>query len=184
MKKLIALALLGSLSAATNAAPVTITFDDPATETYVYYPAGLYPAQMTITKDGFVVTALGLIGSSGDKEAYGWTFENYGPGYTFPVSIRRSDGGAFALHSYDQFGASGVSYQLADGSQFYAEYSDIVGTDALLNVTGVAFFPSGAPYEPVTLDNIVVSAVPVPAAVWLFISALGLLGIRPRLSRT
>jgi hypothetical protein len=33
MKKLIAVVLLGLLSGVTNAAQVTITFDDPATET-------------------------------------------------------------------------------------------------------------------------------------------------------
>lgn len=49
------------------------------------------------------------------------------------------------------------------------------------NVTGVAPFFVLQEFD-FEVDNIVVSVVPIPAAVWLFASALGLLGFRSRLS--
>jgi hypothetical protein len=55
------------------------------------------------------------------------------------------------------------------------------------NITGMAgladldiSFNGGTYYAPFDMDNIQLSVIPVPAAVWLFMSALGVLGWRSR----
>lgn len=121
------------------------------------------------------------------------------------VSLSRADGGAFALYSLDWlvgspnnsagvFSINGTTMSggniqyLASGSGG-APFSGqtTLGTGDWLNlqsvyISGVA---SNTFDQQVNLqvDNIVVSAVPIPAAVWLFVSALGLLGVQRRIRR-
>jgi len=102
------------------------------------------------------------------------------------VSMRRVDGGAFAIHSLDLFyqtdnfqGFTLTSGTLAGGGA--ANLSVPVGTGDWLNLEIVSFNAVGDGFgfggqTIVQIDNIVVSAVPVPAAAWLFGSGLAALG--------
>jgi hypothetical protein len=100
------------------------------------------------------------------------------------IDLEREDGGAFAFYSADWTGYQenvSVYGRLADGSNTL----DAVGTGDWLNVVSVTFTASG-PFcttncyfdlAGLEVDDIVVgSAVPIPAAVWLFGSALAGLG--------
>jgi hypothetical protein len=76
---------------------------------------------------------------------------------------------------------SGIEGTLAAGGTVTA--ATPFGTGGWLNLqsfrvfaTGDGFFAFGT--SAVELDNVVVNVVPIPAAVWLFASALGLLGVR------
>jgi hypothetical protein len=103
---------------------------------------------------------------------------------TVIATIEREDGGAFAFYSADLTrDGSGLAYRgILEGGGFA---SDPTGTGDWLNVIAVEFrasgdfctsfcFPSSAT---VLVDDIVVgAAVPIPAAVWLFGSALAGLG--------
>jgi hypothetical protein len=171
----LALFLLGSVTA--NAATVTITFDDPATETYWTFDDPYSGGTVDVVeKEGFDVLASGLGGTSDDRNATGYFITLDGYYADMPVSIYRVDGGAFTLHSFDAEGLSNFDYRLADGGGGSASDLAQLPGGVLSNVTRVDFNAHRGIYDLVSIDNIVVSAVPVPAAIWLFGSGLGLLG--------
>ena len=99
------------------------------------------------------------------------------------ISLRREDDGVFALYAFDvdyfgpDYSFRGIT---ADGGS--VNLSTPLGTGDWLNLTRVSWdveTPAYFPYADdigVSVDNIVVSAVPVPAAVWLFGSGLAVLG--------
>jgi len=102
------------------------------------------------------------------------------------VAMRKADGGAFALHSIDlllqtdPYGGS-ISYSGTLEGGGAADLSTAVGTGDWLNLVLVDFTAYGdgfglGGFTSVEIDNVNVSAVPVPAAVWLFGSALAGLG--------
>jgi len=105
-----------------------------------------------------------------------------------PLSIiimQRTDGGAFALRGFDLFfgnlplDATNTIYgTVAGGVAGAADLSVPVGTGDWLNLTQVTFesISSGIGSSSIEIDNIVVTAVPIPAAFWLFGSALAGLG--------
>jgi hypothetical protein len=91
------------------------------------------------------------------------------------VSISRVDGQAFALLDIDLFLVASFSASV-DGGVFSGSLADI-GAGDWLNITQVTFESEAVAFAPVSIDNVVVgSAVPVPAAVWLFGSGLAALG--------
>jgi len=125
-------------------------------------------------------------GNSGSKALGGSISDVVGQdtfGARVTITMERTDGNSFALYDFDFFAdhdvdgySSVVGYVAGGGSA-----SGAVGTGDWLNLTSVTFQVSGSGFwighATAEVDNIVVgAAVPVPAAVWLFGSALGALG--------
>jgi hypothetical protein len=126
-----------------------------------------------------------LIGASGSKSLGALNYWGGQDGYGAQVfvSMRKADSGAFAISSLDLvlagLGGTSISGTLAGGGS--AQLSVPVGTGDWLNLELVTFSATGSGFGElgatvVELDNIVVTAVPIPAAVWLFGSALAGLG--------
>jgi len=101
------------------------------------------------------------------------------------LSLKREDDGFFALYSYDLLTTGvlfGVEVTGTTAGGQTVTLSTPLGTGDWLNLQNVFFYAdnqtgSFAPAIAVQLDNIVVgAAVPIPAAVWLFGSALAGLG--------
>jgi hypothetical protein len=126
-----------------------------------------------------------LIGASGSKSlgALNYWGGQDGYGAQVAISMRKADGGAFAISSLDLvlagLGSTAITGTLAGGG--LAQLSVPVGTGDWLNLELVTFSAAGdnsgqLGATVVELDNIVVTAVPIPAAVWLFGSCLGLFG--------
>ena len=126
--------------------------------------------------------------NTGGTNAYGGYVSGLGQdGFNFAasVTIERADGGAFAIHSLDYFmesdpeGWTEIRGTLAGGGLTFLS-GIAVGTGDWLNLESVTFRAEGNGfgfgYGTVEVDNLVVSAVPIPAAVWLFGSALAGLG--------
>jgi hypothetical protein len=173
--------LLASVSA--NAAQITLDFEDLADDISGIQP--LEPVQQvgsdfTITPDSGTVVwlnggptpeSLGIVmapggqmtlsqgGSSFDLLSFDYSFANTAVvTKTLSLTATKSDGQQVQLSFSDVFSSSFSTWS-APGSTF----TDIVSFT--FNTTAG-----------VKVDNIVVSAVPVPAAVWLFGSALATLG--------
>ena len=128
-----------------------------------------------------------VTGDSGTNslETANWWAGQDGYGAEASMSMKKIDGGAFAISSLDLLLYGGVSTAisgtLAGGG--IADLSVAVGTGDWLNLELVTFSASGGGFgffeeagAQIQLDNVSVSAVPVPAAVWLFGSALAGLG--------
>jgi len=126
--------------------------------------------------------------NTGGTNAYGGYASGFGQdGLNFSASVHmeRTDGSAFAIHSLDMFldsdvdGFTSLRGVLA-GYSGVANLAVPVGTGDWLNLQYLELFAEGNGfgygYATVEIDNIVVSAVPIPAAVWLFGSALAGLG--------
>jgi hypothetical protein len=131
---------------------------------------------------------LGVMDDAGDQffEAFSHVYEPNCAcaASSASVTLERADGGAFAYYSADWTGYQehvSIEGLLANGS--YA--IDSVGTGDWLNIISVTYSADG-PFctsmcyfdlAGIEVDNIVVgAAVPIPAAVWLFGSALAGLG--------
>ena len=103
------------------------------------------------------------------------------------AEVERSDGGAFAVLSADvinDFGGGAIFGTTSSGDNIYGVLADL-GQGQWLDVTRFGYevyYPEATPVPAIVeIDNILVSAVPVPAAVWLFGSALaGLALVRRR----
>jgi hypothetical protein len=188
----ILLFILGS----AQAAPVTIdfeefnigdgggsVFDTPilASQGYEFTGDGSPEGPFTSTE---VMTGT----NTGGTNAYGGSIGGLGQdGFNFHVTVRldKADGGAFAIHNLDLFmdtdpdGWMLITGFLAGGGGT-SLLGVPVGTGDWLNLISVTFYAEGNGFgfgsATVELDNIVVSAVPIPAAVWLFGSALAGLG--------
>ena len=200
MKTLISttmVALFGLLSLNAQASSVTIDFEEfslGTSSTSAFVSQGYefwgssFPGPIPDGLPSEIVT-----GSSGTNslEAFnGWGGQD---SYGANVSIRmnREDDGAFAIHSLDLLlagcasggvscnGSESISGTLAGGGA--ADLSGAVGTGDWLNLVSVTFAATGDGFgygsgTIAQIDNVNVSAVPVPAAVWLFGSALAGLG--------
>jgi len=90
------------------------------------------------------------------------------------ISMERDDGGAFAISSLVAEGTGFFYGTLVGGGS--ANLASAVGTGDWLSLTVFNYQSNNEFYDDIRLDNIVVSAVPIPAAVWLFGSALAALG--------
>ena len=176
-----AAALTLFLVGTANSATVTIDFNEVT-------PQANW-GQTAVTSQGYDFATGGTIcGGPGDQEsgvsANGIYIINPAPEPAIcavNISMQRSDAGAFAIHSFDVFGAGGYfgSSQpyygtLAGGG--IANLSVAIGTGDWLNLNYFSVRSENFFYNNLRLDNILVSTVPVPPAVWLFVSGLGLLG--------
>jgi hypothetical protein len=199
MNRVIAITLVtvaGFLSAGAQAAPVTIDFEEfnigdgggSVFDTPILASQGY-----EFTGDGgpggpFTSTEVMTGTNTGGTNAYGGSLAAFGQdGFNVHVDVKleRADGGAFAIHNLDLFmdtdpdGWMQISGSLAGGGGT-SLLGVPVGPGDWLNLTSVTFYAEGNGFGfgggTVELDNIVVSAVPIPAAVWLFGSALAGLG--------
>ena len=196
VKEITLVAVAGFLSAGAQAAPVTIDFE----EFNIGDGGGSVFDTPILASQGYELTGSGGPGgpftstevltgtNTGGTNAYGGSISGLGQdgfNYAVTVQLEKADGGAFAIHNLDLFmdtdpeGWMEIRGTLAGGGLTFL-LGVPVGTGDWLNLQSVTFRAEGNGFGPgggtVELDNIVVSAVPVPAAVWLFGSALVGLG--------
>jgi hypothetical protein len=181
------LSLVGLLSVSAQAA--TVDFE----EFSLGAGNGVYPT--TLESQGYDFSGFTsfndstevLVGASNGTNAYGGSVSAPGQdgfGVLALIDIERTDGGAFAIYSFDLVletdndGYTGISGVLAGGGA--ASLGVPVGTGDWLNLESVRFRAEGNQFgfgfASVEVDNIAINAVPIPAAVWLFGSALAGLG--------
>ena len=174
MKHVMTLVLLLAVQTA-HASTVTIDFNEVTSQTgdvhitvaskgYTFSTSGMSSVlEAGVSTDGIYLrsVAVGGPGSSGLGDA--------------AISMVRSDGGVFAIHSLDAFGGSSLG-MLAGGIE--ADLSAPVGTGDWLNLESFRYADFGVEFElfELGLDNISVTAVPIPAAAWLLASGLACLG--------
>jgi hypothetical protein len=185
------IALAGFLSTGVQASSVTIDFE----AFNVGDGAGPYPT--VLTSQGYEISGQAAPFTSaevitginvGGTNAYGGSIGGIGQdGFNVfvTVTLEKADGGAFAIHDLDLFmstdpeGWKEIRGTLAGGGLTFLS-GVAVGTGDWLNLASVTFRAEGNGFGPgggaIEIDNINVSAVPVPAAVWLFGSALAGLG--------
>jgi len=184
-------------------ATVNIDFEDQTLGEVVGFDdiAEIWFGSGTLEVDGFTFSAYGgdpfqgccaegsiLTGDNTTQVAgihwSGTSLDGFGPETT--VSFERADGTDFSLLDMDYFADSSGSFDLTvvgylDGAAV-ASSSTAFGTGGWLNVDAVTLHMVGNEvfFEGFALeiDNISANVVPIPAAVWLFASALGLLGWR------
>jgi hypothetical protein len=193
MSKFLFTALLLTAGAVQAANPVTIDFDDTLPT---------YFGTTTHQEDGFTLTSnvpdgtlidvnnivrgnLGIFGGGTGSQSIFWG-EN---GSISTLSLADDGGARFDLLSLDAsslYNAGGVL--TLTGTKAFGgtvqQNLNLNGSISTYNITGmdkiVALDISfdGTTYSaPFDLDNINMSVVPVPAAVWLFASALGFTGL-------
>jgi hypothetical protein len=190
MKKLFALCLFLCTGLA-QAATVTIDFETIAVGTPFVVDQG-YRISGSVNGDE---TRLGVAEASGNNffEAYSLLYEQM-CACSAPrsdITIERDDGASFAFFGADLSGYMNtiLTGYLAGGGTA----ADPVGTGDWLNVDRVVYSATAGfctsfcfnRMSNVTVDNIVVgAAVPIPAAVWLFGSALAGMGFLRRRRQT
>jgi len=175
---LAALLLLAVLP--VRAAPVTIDFEEPLS------PIELAPGFITLDSQGYsfdtAVNNLAQITADVSSQgifAQGIRASTSPAGAT--INMTRTDNGAFAIHSLvaDYLGQSPAYFAGTLWGGGAANLGSPIGTGDWLNLVQLSYttFGTGAFFDPtaVRLDNITVSAVPIPAAAWLFASGLGAL---------
>jgi hypothetical protein len=181
---IILFAMAGFFSVGAQAAPITIDFESEAPGT---------PAPLTI--DGFTFVNGEVTDFSGDKKFFSsasgiCNVFQCGP---LIIGLTRDDGGAFAFFGADVLtdSASGLEMYAVEGIKVGGGFAEgPIGSSDWLNLTHVRFevasFCSGSECGPsgqidydtltIYIDNVSVQAVPIPAAAWLFGSALAGLG--------
>jgi hypothetical protein len=179
MSRLVAITLVtvaGFLSAVAQAAPVTIDFESltagdvtgPDVDGYSYF-----------STDGFDFEVKGgLEDIGGNQYAAAISSGNF---HEPPAAVNfsRTDTNPFALLDLDILQCAGTCTiwgSINGGGSISTTDVNTLGAGDWLNLSGVEIFGTQTTYN-LDVDNIVVgAAVPVPAAVWLFGSALAGLG--------
>jgi len=178
------------LSASVNAATVAIDFEEFA----VGEEVPLFSQGYTIDgygndfSNGPCCDASIVIGNqpSGSKQisVFSAAGNDFMPPPLISIDVARTDGAAFALYSIELGGdfASIEATRASDGQLIMGTAADL-GSGDWLAITGFSLYEDACVCGgfPIALegyaDDIVVgAAVPVPAAVWLFGSALACLG--------
>jgi len=190
--KVMLAAVLLLLGGMVKAAPVTIDFDD-INATYV----GLASYQedgMTLTSnvpDGTLIDVnntvrenLGIFSGGTDSQSMFWGAN----GAVSTLTLTADNGKRFSIESLDASSLYNLSGALTltgtkAGGGTVSQVLNLDGNISSYNVTGLGLVTSldlsydGATFSaPYDIDNINLNVVPIPAAVWLFGSALGMLG--------
>jgi hypothetical protein len=155
-----------------QAATVTIDFDDLSVG-YGDAPGGQPDAAFVTQGYFFYVENGGVVADGAGLELSATNFTSFDNGF---VDIERADGGAFALYSVDAHFDT-VYVETSSGDNFSVTDLTDIGTGFWLSLNSVQFHAGFSEFATVDVDDLVLGAVvPVPAAVWLFGSGLGLLG--------
>ena len=193
MMKRIFPALLLLVVGTAQASTVTIDFEEFATGTY---------GNTTLQSQGFDISTfavegifgpddsvMGIFAGDNGTNVVGGSLSTFGQdsfGADLSVGFARTDGSSFAVYSADFLAETDpdgrfyvIGQKTGGGTVFLAD--EAFGTGSWLDVTSVGFVVQGSGFSfsqaSMELDNVVLgAAVPVPAAVWLFGSALGALG--------
>jgi hypothetical protein len=185
-------ALLLASGWVSQASAVTIDFDSTLptyfTETAVYSEDGFTLTSNTestiIDDDNLVRAALFAPGTGTDSQAMFWGAN----GSTSTISVSNDLGDIFDLLSLDvsslfngagELTLTGLLSGGGSASQVLTLTSSLTTYNivGLTNLVGLDISFDGSTYAaPYDLDNISVNIVPIPAAAWLFVSALGVLG--------
>jgi hypothetical protein len=183
MRSILIAALL-LFSAAGNAATVVIDFEE--------FSVG---ESAPLVSKGFIFSGYGVdpesgfgccdawIGDDGGSKAltaYTSSETPFNPPAELSFLMQRQDGDAFALYSMDIGAPFMIVAERASDGTTISGYSSELGSGDWLDIkwAGFSVFAEGPYAGGYQIDNIVVgpAAVPIPAAVWLFGSALAGLG--------
>jgi hypothetical protein len=195
MRLIISMLLLVAGSAA-QAALVTVDFE-ATLPTYFgltsYQQDGItltsnVPDGTLIDIDNVVRGNLGVPTGGTESQALFWG-DNSTSGI---ISLSDDLGRQFDLLALDASSVTNASGQITvTGTKFgggtVSQIVSLTGSLATYNLSGMTdlssvsiSFEGANYYAPFDMDNIQLSVIPVPAAVWLFMSALGVLGWRSR----
>jgi hypothetical protein len=185
-----------------QAGPVAVTIDfDDTLPTYFgttthqeddFTLTSNVPDGTLIDNNNLVRGGLGIFGGGNDTQSIFWGAN----GATSTLSLVEDTGKRFDLLSLDASSLLNLSGVLTLSGTKYAggatvsQVLNLTGNLSTYNITGMngitdlaISFDGGAVQAPFDLDNIEMSVIPVPAAVWLFGSALGFVGLWKRHSR-
>ena len=178
---------LAAIASVANAAPVTVTVDF---QEFATGQIGETGAPTTISSKGYLFSSENNFYAQ-DRQGDLDTSLVFCPCAT--LTVAKQDGNPFALHSFDLllWGPPAATSDFTI-TGYYAAGGSVMSTIANVNQTDTYVFDSAwhgldsfvINYDvddvPKNIDNVVVSGVPIPAAVWLFGSALAGLGVIKR----
>lgn len=191
MKRLFCIALM-TVAGTAQGAIVTIDFE------------GILPTYFgleTYQEDGFTVTSnvpegtiidvnndvrgnLGVFGGGTSSQTIVWGES----GTTSTLTLTNDAGNPFFLQSLDASSLTNATGTLTVSGSYVGggTFTQVLNLTSALTTYNAASpgalssldisFDGSADFPPFDLDNIVVNAIPIPAAVWLFASGLGALG--------
>jgi hypothetical protein len=170
---LIAIGLL--VSATANSATVTIDFNN-------YTVINNVPGSTIVQSEGFKISAQAWYGGPPDSGVSSngiWVSAENNFGYCetcgSEINIKRIDDGAFGILSLLDSNTGEYSGVLFGGG--YTSLSDPIGTGDWLNLKSFSYSQYDLWDDTyVWIDDVSASVVPIPAAIWLFGSALVGLG--------
>jgi hypothetical protein len=191
MRKLIFTAMIVA-GGVSQASAVTIDFDDDyptyfGLETYQeegYTLTSNVPEGTLIDVNNVVRGNLGVFSGGTDSQSLFWGAN----GALSTITLTNDSATPFYLLSLDASSLSNLTGQLLlNGTKVGGgSVSQVLNLDGNLTTYGITgmdglasldiSFDGSAAFAPYDLDNIQLTSVPVPAAVWLFASALGMLG--------
>jgi hypothetical protein len=147
----------------------------------------------SVSSAGYTFTGADLLVVQNDESSDGnHVWAALFPGYTTTLTITRDDGQLFNLHSFNLEGVGGdftiegydaFDQLIASAEHFPIGWDTIAFDDAWSNVSTIVIADSVFSFGPlapttagIRLDNFSATVVPLPAAAWLFGSALAGLG--------